>query len=429
MKFKFLGTAAALLGAVSTAQAADLGKKAPAAVDYVKVCDAYGAGFFYIPGGETCLKIGGFVRARAFVGSDNREGTASKLVPATSPLDDSNRGSTYGTAIQASVTFDARTGTEIGVLRSFIDYRANVRTSEIGTTGFGLDKAFIQFGGLTAGLASSAFNYHTGYSLGTSYSGFWGDINTTLISYTFTSGPISATLSLEDANASRLQGKDLAKSLLDIGIPQASGLTTYSASYGGLRAPDFVANANFSQGWGSADLAVAAHQNYTNSATGGDDWGYAVQGGLEINLPMIAAGNKVAFTGAYTEGALKYLNLGGYGVDFLVPGTTLAAVFTPDGKAIKTKAWSVNGSFLHNFAPALSAAVDVGYADVDHAGPNDFNILRVSGSTTYTVAAGFTVAAGLEYQRVSFSSETKAVSGILGDTDALVGVLQLRRGF
>ena len=50
-----LGTAAGLMVA-SGAYAADLpGEAAPAAVDYVKVCDAYGAGFFYIPGTETCL--------------------------------------------------------------------------------------------------------------------------------------------------------------------------------------------------------------------------------------------------------------------------------------------------------------------------------------------------------------------------------------
>jgi hypothetical protein len=31
-------------------------------MEYVKVCDAYGTGFFYIPGTETCLKIGGQLR-------------------------------------------------------------------------------------------------------------------------------------------------------------------------------------------------------------------------------------------------------------------------------------------------------------------------------------------------------------------------------
>src|SRR5688500_5068867 len=55
-----LGSAASL-AAVVGAQAADLPVKAKA-VEYVKVCSLYGARFFYIPGTDTCLKIGGFVR-------------------------------------------------------------------------------------------------------------------------------------------------------------------------------------------------------------------------------------------------------------------------------------------------------------------------------------------------------------------------------
>src|ERR671938_310581 len=55
-----IGSAAALI-AVSWAQAADLPVKAKA-VEYVKVCSLYGAGFFYIPGTDTCIKIGGYLR-------------------------------------------------------------------------------------------------------------------------------------------------------------------------------------------------------------------------------------------------------------------------------------------------------------------------------------------------------------------------------
>src|ERR1041385_8637396 len=30
-------------------------------VEYVKVCSLYGAGFYYVPGTDICVKIGGFV--------------------------------------------------------------------------------------------------------------------------------------------------------------------------------------------------------------------------------------------------------------------------------------------------------------------------------------------------------------------------------
>jgi hypothetical protein len=39
-----------------------LGGPKLAPVEYVRVCDVYGAGYFYIPGTDTCLKIGGSVR-------------------------------------------------------------------------------------------------------------------------------------------------------------------------------------------------------------------------------------------------------------------------------------------------------------------------------------------------------------------------------
>ena len=58
VKSLLLGSAAGLL-TVAGAQAADLPVRKAAPVNYVRICDAYGAGFFYIPGTDTCLKVGG----------------------------------------------------------------------------------------------------------------------------------------------------------------------------------------------------------------------------------------------------------------------------------------------------------------------------------------------------------------------------------
>src|SRR5690606_15702419 len=64
IKSLLIGSAAAL-AVVSGAQAADAIVAAePEPMEYVRVCDAFGTGFFYIPGTETCLKIGGYVRAQ-----------------------------------------------------------------------------------------------------------------------------------------------------------------------------------------------------------------------------------------------------------------------------------------------------------------------------------------------------------------------------
>ena len=67
VKSLLLGTAAGLV-AMTGAQAADLPVKAKP-VQYVKICSLYGAGFYYIPGTDTCIKIGGFVRAEVDINS------------------------------------------------------------------------------------------------------------------------------------------------------------------------------------------------------------------------------------------------------------------------------------------------------------------------------------------------------------------------
>ena len=63
-----LGSAAVLL-ATGSAGAADLPVKAKA-VEYVKVCSLYGAGFWYIPGTDTCIKLGGYLRAEVALNSN-----------------------------------------------------------------------------------------------------------------------------------------------------------------------------------------------------------------------------------------------------------------------------------------------------------------------------------------------------------------------
>src|SRR5689334_24394518 len=102
------GSAAAAVLAVSGAQAADLPIKAKA-VEYVRVCSAYGAGFFYIPGTDTCLRVGGRVRAEYTIGT--RYG---------------DTGDAYGTRSRGRLNVDARTATAYGTLRTFFRYELTV---------------------------------------------------------------------------------------------------------------------------------------------------------------------------------------------------------------------------------------------------------------------------------------------------------------
>src|SRR4051812_33781911 len=69
IKSLILGSAAGLL-AMGGAQAADLPVKAKA-VKYVKICSLYGAGFYYIPGPDTCIKLGGYLRVEPARGTNS----------------------------------------------------------------------------------------------------------------------------------------------------------------------------------------------------------------------------------------------------------------------------------------------------------------------------------------------------------------------
>ena len=110
IKSLLLGSAAALV-AVSGARAADAVVVAePEPVEYVRVCDAYGAGFFYIPGTETCLKISGYLRYDAQAGDDPYNGQCG-----------AKDNETWCKQTRATLRFDARSETELGTLRSYFE--------------------------------------------------------------------------------------------------------------------------------------------------------------------------------------------------------------------------------------------------------------------------------------------------------------------
>ena len=206
LKGLLLGSAACLTGTMLApgARAADLPAAQAAPIEYVRVCDAYGAGFFYIPGTETCLRVGGLVLgefrgfspnysiggtgfygngAAPFHGAFAGVGVAPGfgLVPGVTQY--SNARSRDATSFNAlgRAELDARTQSPWGTLRAFIRIDSyygsggNSATGSLGSLGntFNttagsssqrestiVNKAFIQFAGLTAGRAQSMFDFY-----------------------------------------------------------------------------------------------------------------------------------------------------------------------------------------------------------------------------------------------------------------------------
>ncbi|OAE36268.1 Putative outer membrane protein y4fJ [Agrobacterium tumefaciens] len=146
IKSLLIGSAAAL-AAVSGAHAADAIVAAePEPLEYVRVCDAFGAGFFYIPGTETCLKFQGYVRFQTDFGRDK------------------SGKSDWDSFTRAQFEVDTRTDTELGALRGFIGFQGNADTgsaaasatnsNDKGSAVF-VDQAFIELAGLKVGKFTS----------------------------------------------------------------------------------------------------------------------------------------------------------------------------------------------------------------------------------------------------------------------------------
>ncbi|QND50729.1 porin [Phyllobacterium sp. 628] len=212
IKSLLLGSAAALV-AVTGARAADAVVVAePEAVEYVRVCDTYGKGFFYIPGTETCLKIGGYLRYDAKAGDD--------------PYDGGERG-TWWKRSRATLRFDARSETELGTLRSFAETRFQYTN---GVQEAVLPAAFIELGGFRIGLSDSQFSSWTDYTIGIISDDVisYGAFENNQVSYTYTgTNGFSATIGLE-------QG--------------VSGFVIDDYM------PHVVAGVKFEQGWGKISL-------------------------------------------------------------------------------------------------------------------------------------------------------------------------------
>ncbi len=186
-----LGTAAGAL-AVTGAQAADL-PVVVEPVEYVRICDAYGTGFYYIPGTETCLRIAGRIRAdyQAFGNLD----TEDFQITGYGYDRDDQRG--YRFRARAYIYMDSRTATEFGLLRTFTELQFTNDDNGLFTN---LENAFIQFGGLTFGRTRSFWDYTD--AMGGSQFFFeapTSDSKTNVAAYTATFGNgFSASLSIED---------------------------------------------------------------------------------------------------------------------------------------------------------------------------------------------------------------------------------------
>jgi hypothetical protein len=355
IKSLLLGSAAALV-AVSGARAADMVVAAePEPVEYVRVCDVYGTGFFYMPGTETCLKVSGYVRV------DLRGGDLFESI--------SNAGQeTYNNRARFQLRVDARSETELGTLRSYaainFNYQATGDAAFVGVDddgdgivdrtvqtafydnedNFGIDHAYIELGGFRIGKTDSLFSTFTDYSSGVLNDGLipYGPFSTLQIAYTYT-GPngFSAAIALEQGDEDEGEG--------------ASGITEDYAPY-------VVGGVSLTQGWGK--IGVVA---------GWDTWEeeVAVKGRIDVNFTETASAFVMA---AWDSGGNDFNGIFDQGTNFYAPWGGDWAIW--GGTAIK-----LNERATFN--------AEVGY--------DDFDNFSIAANIAYEVVPGFVVTPEIDY--------------------------------
>jgi hypothetical protein len=413
VKSAFLASAAGLV-AMSGAQAADLPVKAKP-VEYVKVCSLYGAGFYYIPGTDICMKVGGYVRFQQGIGT-----SASITAGPVGASNGFNREfADYQYRNRAIATFDTRQQTAYGTLRTYLilgftqDSVANTANPGADANGSTLyaTRAFIQIAGFTFGKATSFFDFVStaavAYNAGHTYTPDTGDAGHLVAAYTAQFGNgMSATLSVE-------QDRRRAFDYLGSAVAGGGGGAVAAADLAGTsNLQDVVANIRVDQAWGSAQISGAVRP-MTGSYYGagnqlgtvvewnghpGNDIGWAASAGIRLNAPMIGPGDYFQAAVHYAEGATRYTS-NTPTTAVLSQGQTVANVIHNDGGFTgtaaapgsfeRTTAWSVFASFEHFWTPSLRTSVYGSYLDISR--PDSLNTAMCASGL---FGGGATAAAG-----------------------------------
>ncbi|MCA0032069.1 porin [Mesorhizobium sp. B263B2A] len=385
IKSLLLGSAAALI-AVSGARAADAVVVAePEPAEYVKICDVYGAGYFYIPGTETCLRIGGYIRYDIGVGDAGAFGGAQNVPDHQNPGDEHD---TYWK--NARFTLKTWTGqeTELGTLKTYTETRFNfgnnygdynfpqTGTFEAHNKAVSLNFAWIQLGGLRVGKDESAFDTFIGYAGNVIEDTLvpYGNFDTNVVQYYFDAGNgFSAVVSLEEG----------------------AGVETID-SY----VPHVVGGLKWTQGWGALTGVVSYDSNYEE-----------VAGKVRLDVNV--------------NDALSLWAMVGYGTDDNLDDDANNAVDVHGRGFYKQWGgnWAVWGGGTYKFNEKTSFNLQASY--------DDWKDIGVAANVAYAIVPGFTVTAEVDYQRVGDEATDPGHSVWVGATKKsnVAGILRFQRDF
>ncbi|MCC6777659.1 MAG: porin [Hyphomicrobiales bacterium] len=381
-----LGSAAGIV-VVSGAAAADAPVKAQP-LQYVKICNVYGDGYYYVPGTDTCLKLGGLLRVEAMYNSgstgvpDGVGGQGQQL----QAMYDRARTNDIDFRVRVLTSFDVRQSTQYGTLRTY--FRVGVQQATPTESQAGVvfwDRAFMQFAGFTIGKTQSfydtvtyggAYSYQSARTVSDTGATGWN-----VWAYTATLGNgLAATLSLEDPSRNKtvLDTTVAGFAAFPAALVTDNAFNAQSPTNTGFRAPDVIGNLRLDQTWGYAAMAVALHNasgayygspNNVSNGHPADAWGWAVSAGMSFALP---GNDRLAFNAQFSEGAAGYGAAIGQNWSMLKPGTSAAWAFTADGvfgngsKVELTRVWNVIAFYEHFWTRSWRTSWYGGYVQVDY---------------------------------------------------------------
>ncbi|QEE09603.1 porin [Bartonella kosoyi] len=402
IKSLFLSSTAAFL-AISGAHAASTVVAEPEPVEYVRVCDAYGKGYFYIPGTETCMRLSGSVRAD-FVGGGN--------IDATTEAELNNKRKTYGSSSQLTLVFQAASETEMGTLRSYAKIFSSWDDGKNGA-GAKLSAAYIELGGFRVGLDDTIFNSWTGgYGnvLNDDSIAPAGTTRTNFISYTFNGDSgFSAIIGVEVGNnanslpdvkeTKEIGGNYIEKDGKLIPITEDTRPSKAIKNY----TPNVVLGIKFMQKWGGFS-AVAAYDAYYKK------WAGKVRADFNVNDRF----NLWVMAG-YKNGVDYYTESGNGELSRI--STTIYANW--GGR------WAAWAGATYKLTPKANLNAQVSYSAV--------KTFATSVNIAYTLVPGFVITPELTYVSWNDDRVLKDASNnekhLLHGKSAFQGMIRLQRSF
>ncbi|MDX8516571.1 porin, partial [Mesorhizobium captivum] len=346
--------------------------------------------YFYIPGTETCLRIGGYVRYDIGIGDvGSFDGARSH---------DHEDGDEQDTFYKnARFTLKTWTGqeTELGTLKTYTETRFNfgnrngfgaVSTTTdtagvatvhplgnaAGNKNVSLNFAWIQLGGLRVGKDESAFDTFIGYAGNVIQDTLvpYGDFDTNVVQYYFDAGNgFSAVLSLEEG----------------------SGVVGTIDSY----VPHVVGGLKYTQGWGAITGVIAYDSNYEEVAG-------------KVRLDVNATD------------AISLFIMAGYGTD---DNLTDASWAIPANGRGFYKQWSGNwavwGGGTYKFNEKTSFNLQVSADDGKNVG--------VAANIAYDIVPGLTVTAEVDYLHLGDDSVSNWTNA--DKENSVGGLLRFQRSF